>query len=128
MVRFLRSNVILALVAAIAVLALLGAVVSLSWLGRVQDDRENDRVNADVASCQRGNRNRAEQSDQIRTAIEGAVEEVATFAGAEPQEIAGLHLVVSDRLTADVIAIVTECADVVPGADPEVENFPQEGP
>ena len=101
--------------AAISTLALVGACVSLVWLTRIQSGREEDRITSDVAGCQRGNENRAAQSDQIRR----VVVKVAQFAGSDAEEI---ELLLGD-LADELEPIVTHCVDVVPGADPETPDF-----
>lgn len=120
MAAFMRRNVWLALATALAIVALGAALIAIGGLGRVEDRREADRVAADVSSCQRGNDNRRFQAEQIRR----VVERIAMFTGVEEADRALLLAAIEPELEPRV----TQCAEVVIGADPTVPNFPQEEP
>lgn len=122
--KFLRDNIWLGIVTAITILALAAALIAIGGLGQVQDQREADRIADGVSGCQRGNNNRQDQAADLKNAIAGTVDAITTFTGVPAERAAALHQVVVDQLEEDVVPIVTDCSEVITGADPNVADFP----
>lgn len=116
MLRFFRSNVWLGIVTFTAILALFAALLAIRGLGAANADRERDRIAADVASCQRGNANRQIAAQQIRDVTRALV-----AAGSNPQRVEEVLSIVEPVLERTP---VTDCGEVILGANPEVLDFP----
>lgn len=114
--RFLRSNLWLAVATAVAVAGLVIALLAIAGLGQVQDQREADRIASDVAGCQRGNVNRANQSETLRN----VVHDVSVYLGAD--ELRASQIVGAIEDTTE--PTVTDCSQVILGADPDTADFP----
>lgn len=114
--RFLRSNLWVSVATILAILGLAMALVAIGGLGRVQDQRERDRINDGVAGCQRGNNNRQIQAQQIRDVVTVLVEARSGEGSAQP------ILDVIEPVLAETP--VTDCSEVITGAAPDVPDFP----
>lgn len=119
--RFLMSIIGAALVIGIA--ATLLSVANAFAIGRESDEREFERIQADVSACDRGNvirRQIVDQSVAAEDLIEGILEQV--FVNVRDQDlVAALKqrlqpLFDQHREAIDAVEIV-DCEAVIPGAD-----------
>lgn len=126
--RVTRSDLFLALLSIVSVCALAGAVWSLYQLGEQADTREQERIETDLASCERGNNFRQlfiDISDANEQMLR-AVLDVASRGSSNPERTAEVLETIEteafDPYEAAVAQVtLSDCSSVVVGATTDDE-------